>query len=191
MARWKREMTDLRSCVLGKSIALSPETRCAAELLIVGLIHVGHLGILWVARLRRAEERLQGEQSGLDSQCRRPLVLQYVQADGASLRRDIGMPDCEEETEVLERRGGREETFGDETHLGRAKGIVCGDHNVHFEDPSCVGSVGWSVQHLTGEGGGWWRQKQREDRRYPVEVSHVGLSLYTHAAPRIAFDFLS
>ena len=39
-------------------------------------------------------------------------------------------------------------TFGDELHLGRAEGIVVGDHDVHLEHASRIGRVVRTLERL-------------------------------------------
>lgn len=47
----------------------------------------------WLTRLRGTEKCLKWDQSCADCQCRSPLVLQDIEADGTSLRTDVRMPD--------------------------------------------------------------------------------------------------
>jgi hypothetical protein len=84
--------TNLGGGFFGEGVAFGPEFRCAAELLVVGLVHVGDFCVLWIAWLSRAEQRLEGEEGSLDGQGRRPLVFENVETNGTGLRRDIWMP---------------------------------------------------------------------------------------------------
>ena len=51
-----------------------------------------HLRVLWC---RTCEQRLQTQHGGLQRQRRAPLILQDVQADGACLAADVGVPDLQ------------------------------------------------------------------------------------------------
>lgn len=103
--------------------------------------HGRDLGVLRVLRLRRAEERLQGEEGRLDCEDWRPSRAQGIKADGTlgmsassaramrwtySLRADIRMPDA-----------------GFELHGRRPKGIFDGDANVDGVLAALVRRVWW------------------------------------------------
>ena len=90
----------------------------------VSLVLTGHLRVLRIIGLRRAEQRLQGNERCPDRQRRGPLVLQDVEADRTGLRANIRMPD-----------------LSVELHLGRLERIIRRDGNINVEDATFVASV--------------------------------------------------
>ena len=95
---------------------------------------------------------MEGEEGGLERQRRAPLVLEDVQADGAVGAANVGVPD-----------------LGDETHLGRDKGVLVIQVDVHIEDAAVVGGVLGPCTE--GVGGGRWGA--REARRQNSMISYL------------------
>ena len=112
-------LVDGRVRVLGHPLA-----GVLVELLAVALVLVGDHGVLGVVGLGGAEQGLQGEQGGADGEGGRPLVLEDVEADGAGLGADVGVPD-----------------LGLEAHLGRLVGVLGGQADVDVEDAALVDGV--------------------------------------------------
>lgn len=73
-------------------------------------ISFNDFSFLWVVWFRRRHERLQREQHRSERHCCRPLVLEDVEADGASHRGDVRVPD-----------------LGDEADFGRVERIRVGN----------------------------------------------------------------
>ena len=94
---------------------------------IVVLVLPGHHRVLRVVRLGGRQQRLDTEQDSPQGHGGGPLVLQYVQADGARHAGDVGVPD-----------------LGDEPHLGRVERVRAGDLDLQVERPAFVGRVGWA-----------------------------------------------
>lgn len=60
----------------------------------------GHHGILRIVRLGNGEQCLQGQQNSSDGHSGRPLVFEYVQANGPSGRTNVWMPDSSRELDL-------------------------------------------------------------------------------------------
>lgn len=105
-------------------IVLHPLFRSELVQLPISLILACNLSILWIIWLGTAEKCLQRNERGSDSERRRPLILENIEADGSGLRADIWMP-----------------YLRIELHLGWLEGVVGRDVDVHIEDASLVACV--------------------------------------------------
>lgn len=98
------ELLDLALVGVLECVVLHPLLGRVLEQLAVRLVHVRHLRVLGIiytcdsatktnlTGLGRAHQRLQRDESRANGQGGGPLVLEDVEADGASLRRNVGVP---------------------------------------------------------------------------------------------------
>mmetsp|Transcript_60496 Transcript_60496/g.170450 ORF Transcript_60496/g.170450 Transcript_60496/m.170450 type:complete len:225 (-) Transcript_60496:32-706(-) len=93
------------------------------EQVAVPLVLLRHLCVLRVVRLRRREHGLDREERRADGERGAPLLPQHVQADGARLGGDVGVPD-----------------LGVELHLRGVVRVVGRDLDVDVERAPCVRS---------------------------------------------------
>ena len=118
-------------------VLLHPRLRLRIVRFAVALILVRDHGVLGIVWLRGAQQRLQADQRSANGERRRPLILEDVEADGASLRRNIWVPNPGlklhlQSTDVL---------FKLSAYLWGLEGIVWGNLDVHVEGASLVRCV--------------------------------------------------
>ena len=73
-------------------VLLHPRLRLRVVRFAVALVLVRDHGVLGIVWFRGAQQRLQADQRSANGERRRPLILEDVEADGASLRRNILVP---------------------------------------------------------------------------------------------------
>ena len=106
------------------SIILHPLLCCELVQLPISFILSCDFSVLWIVWLGTAEKSLKRNECGTDGKCRRPLVLQDVQANSSGLRTNIWVP-----------------YFSVELHLWWLERIVWWNVDVHVKDASFVASV--------------------------------------------------
>lgn len=84
----------------------------------------GHLCVLRIIWLWRAQQGLQGDQGSSDRQGWSPLVFEDIQANSPGLGADVWMP-----------------YLGIELHLGWFEGVLLGDDDVDLENAALVAGV--------------------------------------------------
>ena len=106
------------------SIILHPLFCCEFVQLPIRFILSCDFGILWIIRLGTAEKSLKRNECSSNRQCRRPLVLEDVEANCSGLRADVGVP-----------------YFSVELHLRWFERVVRRNGDVHVKCSSFVARV--------------------------------------------------
>ncbi len=106
------------------SIILHPLLCSELVQLPISFILTCHFSILWIIWLGTAKESLERNECSTDGQCRRPLVLQDVEANSSGLGADVWVP-----------------YFCVELHLWWLEWVVWWNVDVHVKRSSFVTSV--------------------------------------------------
>jgi len=106
------------------SIILHPLLCCELVQLPISFILSCDFSVLWIVWLGTAEKSLKRNECSTDGKCRRPLVLQDIQANSSGLRTNVWVP-----------------YFSVELHLWWLERIVWWNVDVHVKDTSFVTCV--------------------------------------------------
>lgn len=110
---------------LRRGVFLHPLLRVLLVQFQIRLVLAGDDCILRVVGFGSAQQCLQRQQGGSNRKSRRPFILEDVEADGAGLAGNVGMPDA-----------------GLELHLGRLVGILRGKLNIDLVDTTFIAGIG-------------------------------------------------